>query len=87
MALFYGWISTASRLEPIEGGCLLFTIKFPEIAGTHFFYQPLKDEQHKWCTKIWTKEKSIGYYAAKMLLPQLDEGFWLYYTRGWYKNI
>ena len=33
---FYGWGSTASRLEPLRGGSLLFTIKFPEIAGTHF---------------------------------------------------
>ena len=31
------WIgSTASRLEPIWGGSLLFTTKSPEIPGTHF---------------------------------------------------
>ena len=36
MAPFYGWGSTASRLEPLRGGSLLFTIKFPEISGTHF---------------------------------------------------
>ena len=36
MAPFYGWGSTASRLEPFQGGSLLFTIKFPEIPGTHF---------------------------------------------------
>ena len=37
IALFCGWGSTASRLEwePLWGGSLLFTIKFPEIAGTH----------------------------------------------------
>ena len=29
MAFFYGWGSTASRLEPLWGGSLLFTIKFP----------------------------------------------------------
>ena len=28
---FYGWGSIASRLEPLRGGSLLFTIKFPEI--------------------------------------------------------
>ena len=37
---FYGpflWMgSTASRLEPLRGGSLLFTTKFPEIPGTHF---------------------------------------------------
>ena len=36
MATFYGWGSTASRLEPLRGSSLLFTTKFPEISGTHF---------------------------------------------------
>ena len=27
---FYGWGSTASRLQPLRGGILLFTIQFPE---------------------------------------------------------
>ena len=36
MARFYGWGSTASRLEQLRGGSLLFTTKFPEIPGTHF---------------------------------------------------
>ena len=36
MAPFYGWGSTASRLEPLWGGSLLFTTKFPEIPDTHF---------------------------------------------------
>ena len=31
MAPFYGWGSTASRLEPLRGGSLLFTTKFPEV--------------------------------------------------------
>ena len=31
MAPFYGWGSTASRLEPLRGDSLLFTTKFPEI--------------------------------------------------------
>ena len=36
MVPFYGWGSTASRLEPLREGSLLFTNKFPEIRGTHF---------------------------------------------------
>ena len=36
MAPFYGWGSTASRLQPLRGGSLLFTIQFLEISGTHF---------------------------------------------------
>ena len=35
MALFYGWGSTVSRLEPLRGGSSLFTTKFPEIPGTN----------------------------------------------------
>ena len=34
MAPFHGWGSTASRLQPLRGGSLLFTIQFPEIPGT-----------------------------------------------------
>ena len=36
MAPFYGWDLTASSLEPLQGGSLLFTTKFPEILGTNF---------------------------------------------------
>ena len=36
IAPFNGWGSTASRLEPLRGGSLLFTTKFPEIPATHF---------------------------------------------------
>ena len=36
MAPLYGWGSTASRLQPLRGGSLLFTIQFPEVPGTHF---------------------------------------------------
>ena len=36
MAPFYGWGSTASMLEPLPGGSLLSTTKFPKIPGTHF---------------------------------------------------
>ena len=36
MPPFYGWGSTASRLEPLPRSSLLFTTKFPEIPGTHF---------------------------------------------------
>ena len=31
MTPFYGWGSTTSRPEPLQGGSLLFTTKFPEI--------------------------------------------------------
>ena len=38
-------------------------------------------------TEIWSKERSINPHVAKMLLHQVDEGFWLYYTNARYKNI
>ena len=44
MAPFQGWGSTASRLESLQGGNLLFTTKFPEIPGTHFIHlEKMKD--------------------------------------------
>ena len=36
MTSFYGWGSTASRLEPLRGGSLLSATKFAEVPGTHF---------------------------------------------------
>ena len=36
MARFYGSGSTASRLEPLWRGSLLYNTKFPENPGTHF---------------------------------------------------
>ena len=33
---FCGWGSTASRLEPLRGGSLLFTKKFQEIPEAHY---------------------------------------------------
>ena len=36
MAPFYGWDSTALRLDPLWRGSLLFTTKTTEIPGTHF---------------------------------------------------
>ena len=33
---FYGWGSTTSRLEPLRGGSLIFTTKFPDIPDNHF---------------------------------------------------
>ena len=60
MALFHGWGSTASRLEPLWGGSLLFTIKFPEIAGTHFLLTSDYWRANNTNTEIWSKERSIS---------------------------
>ena len=78
IARFHGWGSTASRLErdSVRGGSLLFIIKFPEIAGTHFL--SISEVQ---TTQILKSDPKKGVsLSAKMLFPQVDEGFWLYYT-------
>ena len=36
MAPFCRWGSTASELQPLQGGSLLFTTQFPEIPGSLF---------------------------------------------------
>ena len=62
MAPFYGWGITASSLETLRGGSLLFSTKSPEIPGTHFIdlggmkgWVDLEDTQ--W---FWTREPWIG---------------------------
>ena len=51
MAPFYGWGSTASRLEPLRGCSLLFTTKFPEIpvaqGGLQFTFKYLKSQNEQ----------------------------------------
>ena len=66
MALFYGWGSTASRLEPLRGGSLLFTIKFLEISGTHFIdlgkmkgWVDLGATQLFWTRDLWIGKSSV----------------------------
>ena len=62
MASFYGWGSTASRLEPLRGDSLLFTTKSPKIPGTHF----IDLRRMKWWVDLratwwfWTLDPWIG---------------------------
>ena len=61
MVPFYGWGSTASRLEALQGGSLLFTTKFPEIPGiqdpleNYFVRQRSMDRQRE------SKSKKFGF--------------------------
>ena len=59
---FYGWGSTASRLQPLRGGSLLFTTKFPEIPGTNFIdLGRMKGWVDLGATKwFWTRDPWIG---------------------------
>ena len=63
MTPFYGWGSTASRLEPLWRGSLLFTTKFSEIPGTHFIN--LRSRMKGWVNFgatqwFWTQDPWIG---------------------------
>ena len=51
MAPFYGWGSTASRLQPLRGGSLLFTTKFPGIPGTPNSLAQILMFMHIQCSK------------------------------------
>ena len=60
MAPFYGWSSTASRLEPLREGSLLFTTESPEIPGTPFIdlgrmkgWVDLEATQWSWTWDTW----------------------------------
>ena len=77
MNFFHGWDSTASRLEPLRGGSLLFTRNL----SSQKFLVPIfinLGRMNNANTEIWSKGMSIGPYVAKMLFLQVDEGFWLY---------
>ena len=53
MAPFYGWGSTASRVEPLRGGSLLFTTKFPEKISKNIYllkiYEVFARFMLNWC--------------------------------------
>ena len=59
---FSGWGSTASRLEPLRGGCLLFTTKFQETPGTQFIdLGRMKGWVNLGATHwFWTRDPWIG---------------------------
>ena len=56
---------------------LLFTMKFPEIAGIHFLLTSDYWEGQPTQILKYDPKKGVS-VVAKMLFPQLDEGFWLY---------
>ena len=66
MAPFYGWGSTTSRLQPLRGGGLLFTIQFPEIPGTpkSFFSNLAQNLVSKLSPSpnVFTESKVASYY-------------------------
>ena len=66
MVPFYGWGSTASRLESLWGVSLLYNTKFPEISGTHFIdLWRMKGWVDLGATQwFWTRESWIGNPAS-----------------------
>ena len=66
MAAFYRCCSTASRLEPLWGGNLLYNTKFPEIPGTQF------SQSRKGWKAESTLEPPNGFEA-----PEAQWGSWI----------
>ena len=72
MAPFYGWGSTASRLEPLRGGSLLFTTKFPEVPGTHFIDLVSRPWSHPAVGAFIVNFEHISHFALVFLLLTLN---------------
>ena len=91
MAPFYRWDSTASRLESLQGGSLLFTTKFPEIPGI-LFYRPRKDEKlsRPWSNSVVLNTGPLDWesstLATRPLLHDLNNIFWML-TQWWKSRI
>ena len=82
MASFYGWGSTASRLEPLPGGSILFTTKFPEIPGTHFIdLEGWKAESTLEATQwFWTRDSWVGNPAPELEYKgRLSKSEWAFF--------
>ena len=84
MVAFYGWGSTASRLEPLRGGILLFTTNFPESPGTLFIkLGMIKDWIDLRVTqRFWTRNPWIGKPAPTICsLKSFLESWILHYLQ------
>ena len=79
MAPFYGRGSTASRLEPVRGGSLLFTTKVPRNSW-YSFYRPLKDERlsRPWSHPLVLNTKPLDWESSALTTrPLLLTTEWL----------
>ena len=66
MAPFYGWGSTASRLQPLRGGSLLFTIQLPEtpVLRLNKFLRTMST--HSWLTAKFNKVSSFKFALVNL---------------------
>ena len=84
MAPFYGWSSTASRLQPLWGGSLLFTSQFPEILGIlSLTYNKMPPPLLFW-SSLWGTEKPFikDWIDGKVLSKLVSDNIkiWTYCT-------
>ena len=73
MVPFCGWGSTASRLEALQGGSLLFTTKFPEIPGTqnpleNYFVRQRSMDRQRANPNLRSLGSKLTQYAIQKLL-------------------
>ena len=74
MAPFYGWSSAASRLEPLRGGSLIFTTKFPKFPDI-LFYRPRKDERlsRPWSHPVVLNMRPLDWESSALTTCALDK--------------
>ena len=74
MAPLYWWGSIASRLQPLRGGSLLFTIHFPEIPSTHFInLGSIKGWVDLGATQwFWTRYPGLGIKLDRLTFESLE---------------
>ena len=87
MVPFYGWCSTDSRLEPLQGGTLLLITKFPEISGTHFIdIGKIKAVSRPWSRPVVLNSGSLDWefstLTTRPLLHYSFEGLLLKVIQG-----
>ena len=87
MAPFYGRGSTASRLDPLRGGSLLFTTKYPGITGTHF----INLGRVKGCVNLGATQRILNkgpldWESSALTNMPLHHTFLLYHSVHWVIN-
>ena len=82
-----GFKCLKARIKTTEEAAYFLPFKFQEIASTHFLLTSDYWSEGQTTQILKFDPKKGVSVEAKMLFSQVDEGFWLYYTSVWYKNI
>ena len=90
MAPFYRWSSTASRLEPLRGGSLLFTTKFPDIPGTYSIdLRRMKGWADLWSHPVVLNTGALDWESSILTTRPLQIAYvrmWLFFNKFAHKH-